>query len=71
MDCAIEKGANVKVEMQSVDKPVYIFFTTLFQISQSGLVGRVTSANPPGNIANGALGESSAHISESQSIVIK
>lgn len=70
-DSAIEKGDTVTVEMQCIDESVYTYFTTLSQISQSGLVGGVTPANPPSNITNGALGVFSAHTSETRSIVIK
>ena len=64
-DEIIENGDSIIVEMQSIDRPVYQYFSTLADAateSSSGLsMFTGTPANPTSNISNDALGYFSAY----------
>jgi len=61
----------VKVEMQCITRPTYLYYYTLNQQGGAGPGGGTTPSNPPSNIVGGALGIFSAHTVERQSIFIK
>jgi hypothetical protein len=67
----LKEGDEVKVEMQSVDKPIYTYWYAISQQTQNGPAAGVTPANPPSNINNNALGYFSAHTTESRVLIIK
>jgi len=62
-DDPIEQGDKVTVEMQCIDKDVYKFFETLYNV-EDGL------ANPTSNIKGGALGYFGAYSFTSKDIVM-
>jgi hypothetical protein len=61
----------VAIEMQSITRPTYLYFYTLYQQSGAGPGGGTTPSNPPSNIVGGALGIFSAHTVQRKQIVIK
>ncbi len=67
----IKSGDIVKVEMQTISEAVYNYYYTLDQISARGGGGGTTPANPPSNVTGGALGNFSAHTTQSKTIKIK
>lgn len=70
-DNAIHAGDTVTVEMQCIDRPIYLYWLTLAQQSQVGPGGSVTPSDPPTNISPVSLGYFSAHTTQSKSIVAK
>ena len=70
-DIDIYAGDEVRVEMQCIDKPIYIYWFTLMQQESQGPGGGVAPANPPTNIAPTALGYFSAHTTQTTSIIVK
>jgi hypothetical protein len=70
-DLKIKTGDVVKLQMQSVDDNVGLYYKTLVQITDSGPGGGTTPSNPPNNISNGALGIFSAHTIQEKSTTIK
>lgn len=58
----IEKGDELTIELQCIDKGTYMFFLTLMSIGQS-------PTNPISNITNGALGYFSACTAERKTII--
>ncbi|HEY6900478.1 MAG TPA: hypothetical protein VI233_07540, partial [Puia sp.] len=69
-DLKLKSKDAITIEMQCIDKPVALFFTTLALIADSGPGGGTTPNNPPGNISNGALGIFSAHTVEKKNVTI-
>lgn len=67
----VKSGDNVIVEMRTIDKSIYTYFTALSQLAENGPGGGITPANPPSNISGGALGYFSAHTSQSLSIMVR
>jgi hypothetical protein len=63
-DDPIHQGDVVTVEMQCLDKGVYTFFETLYNVEDA-------SANPASNIKGGALGYFGAYSFTSKDIVMK
>lgn len=59
-DNALETGDRVRVEMQSIDAPVFNYFFALSQVSGNGPNQVATPANPTTNVTGGALGYFSA-----------
>lgn len=57
----LKTGDVVDIEMQSIDKNVFLYWYTLGQQSSNGPAGGATAGNPPSNINNKALGYFSAH----------
>ncbi|GAB3934869.1 DUF4249 domain-containing protein [Mucilaginibacter myungsuensis] len=70
-DFGIYAGDTVKVEMQCIDKPVYLYWYTLMRQSSNGPGGGVSPADPPTNFSPTALGYFSAHTTQSKTIVVK
>lgn len=64
----IKKGDLIKVEMQSIDTPVYQYWNSIE--AATGESNNATPANPVTNISGGALGYFSAHTSQSRSITV-
>lgn len=62
---------TVTVELQSIDKAAYDYFTTLESISGLDIMQTVSPANPISNFNNGALGYFSAYSLDRRTIVIK
>lgn len=60
---------KVTVEMQGVDKDVYLYFLTLSQLTGEG--PPTAPANPISNISGGALGYFSAHSISRRSIIVE
>ena len=67
----IYPGDTVKVEMQSIDKPVYTYWFTLMEQGFGGPDGGVAPSNPPSNITPAPLGYFSAHTTQTVTIVVK
>ena len=67
----IKSGDIVSVEMQTITEAVYNYYYTLDQISARGGGGGTTPANPPSNVTGGALGNFSAHTTQTKTITIK
>ncbi len=72
-ETTINKGDNVIVSLQVIDKNVYNYFRTLNQLKGgSGLINQSTSpANPISNFNNGALGYFNAYSVTSKELIIK
>ncbi|MGE5395440.1 MAG: DUF4249 domain-containing protein [Candidatus Saccharibacteria bacterium] len=66
-----KKTDTVTVELQSIDKAAYDYFSTLESISGLDLMQTVSPANPISNFNNGALGYFSAYTLDRKTIVIK
>lgn len=66
-----KKSDTVTVELQSIDKAAYDYFTTLESISGLDLLQTVSPANPISNFNNGALGYFSAYTLDRKTIIIK
>lgn len=62
---------TVTVELQSIDKAAYDYFSTLESISGLDLMQTVSPANPISNFNNGALGYFSAYTLDRKTIFIK
>ncbi|WP_316843973.1 DUF4249 domain-containing protein [Pedobacter psychrodurus] len=70
-DPEVRPGANVRVEMQCVDLPVYTYWFSLRQQGLNGAGGGVTPSNPPNNISPTALGYFSAHTAQIKSTTVR
>jgi hypothetical protein len=66
-DSTIKTNDIITVEMQNIDKNVFRYFTALLAVQQSS----TTPANPPTNIAGGALGYFSAHTTQKKSVKVQ
>jgi hypothetical protein len=66
-----KKTDTVTVELQSIDKAAYDYFSTLESISGLDILQTVSPANPISNFDNGALGYFSAYTLDRKTIVIK
>jgi hypothetical protein len=62
---------TVTVELQSIDKAVYDYFSTLENISWNDLQQSASPANPISNFNNGALGYFSAYSSDRKMVIVK
>lgn len=62
---------TVTVELQSIDKAAYDYFSTLESISGLDILQTVSPANPISNFNNGALGYFSAYTLDRRTIIIK
>jgi len=69
-DVDVFPGDTVKVEMQCIDKPVYLYWFTLAQQQANNPGGQVAPANPPTNITPSTLGYFSAHTTQSITKVV-
>jgi len=70
-DIDIYSGNTVKVEMQCIDHPIYIYWLSLLQQEDNGPGGAATPSDPPTNIVPASLGYFSAHTTQTQTIVVK
>jgi len=66
-----KKTDTVIIELQSIDKAAYDYFSTLENIAWTDIQQSATPANPISNFNNGALGYFSAYTFEQKTIVIK
>lgn len=64
---SVGTGDTIAIELQCIDKPVYLYFFSLQQTT-SGQTG--APANPVSNISNDALGYFNAHTSRTRFVVI-
>jgi hypothetical protein len=72
IDPALVTGDTITIYLETIDKPVYEYFSQLWQVSGEGYGGSSASpANPVSNFDNGALGYFSAYSLSSKIIVIK
>jgi hypothetical protein len=62
---------TLTVELQSIDKAAYNYFSTLENISGTDILRSASPANPISNFNNGALGYFSAYSFERKTVVIK
>lgn len=62
---------TVTVELQSIDKAVFEYFSTLENISWNDLQQSASPANPISNFNNGALGYFSAYSSDRKKVIVK
>jgi hypothetical protein len=62
---------TLTVELQSIDKAAYDYFSTLENISWNDIQQSASPANPISNFSNGALGYFSAYTSDTKKIIIK
>ncbi|MEO8148251.1 MAG: DUF4249 domain-containing protein [Bacteroidia bacterium] len=69
-DLDINEGDNVRVELECIDKSVYLYYFSLSQ-SQSGPNSSAAPANPVSNFSGGCLGYFSACARSSKSILIQ
>jgi hypothetical protein len=60
----------LKVDMYCVDKSVYDYFFSLFQVTGNSGFQSASPANPNTNLSNGALGYFSAHTVSSKNITV-
>jgi hypothetical protein len=70
-DIDIYAGDTVTVEMQCIDKPMYLYWFTLSQQGNNGPAGSVTPSDPPTNITPVSLGYFCAHTIQAKTIVVK
>jgi hypothetical protein len=66
----LDVNDTVVVKMYCVDKNIYNYFFTLFQVSGNNSFQSTSPANPISNISNGALGYFSAHTISLKQIVV-
>lgn len=66
----LHTGQNLKVEMDCVDKNIYNYYFSLFQVTGSNGFQSASPANPVSNLSNGALGYFSAHTVSFRSLVV-
>jgi len=59
------------IELQSIDKAAYDYFSALESISGTGIQQSTAPANPISNFSNGALGYFSAYTSDIKKVIIK
>lgn len=69
-DQKISSGDTIRVEMQGIDRSVYLFFNSLNQ-SSSGGNEVVAPGNPITNIKGGALGYFNAFIKQQKTIIVE
>ena len=62
---------TLTIELQSIDKAVYNYFSMLESISGGSLQQTASPANPVSNFSNGALGYFSAYTFDRKTVVIK
>jgi hypothetical protein len=62
---------TVTIELQSIDKAAYDYFSTLENISGNDFQQSAAPANPINNFNNGALGYFSAYTSDTKQVIIK
>lgn len=62
---------TLTVELQSIDKAAYNYFSTLESISGNELQQSASPANPISNFNNGALGYFSAYTFDRKTVIIK
>ncbi|MBC8152984.1 MAG: DUF4249 domain-containing protein [Bacteroidetes bacterium] len=62
---------RIRVDMQSIDAPVYAYFFGLAQVLGSGNNQAATPANPTSNLSGGALGYFSAYSMTTYNLTIK
>jgi len=63
-------GDALKVDMYCVDKPIYSYFFSLFQVTGNNGFQSASPANPNSNISNGALGYFSAHTVSTKTLAV-
>jgi hypothetical protein len=68
---AFQKTDTVTVELQSIDKAAYDYFSTLENISGNVIEQSASPANPVSNFSNGALGYFSAYTFDQRTVVIQ
>jgi hypothetical protein len=66
-----QKTDTLIVELQSIDKATYDYFTTLESISGNVMEQTASPANPISNFNNGALGYFSAYSFDRKIVIIK
>lgn len=66
-----KESDTLTVELQSIDKAAYDYFSTLESISGNELQQSASPANPISNFNNGALGYFSAYTFDQKTVVIK
>ena len=66
-----KKTDTLIIELQSIDKAAYDYFSTLENISWTDIQQSATLANPISNFNNGALGYFSAYTSDRKNLIIK
>jgi hypothetical protein len=59
------------VELQSIDKATYDYFSTLENIAGTDMMQSASPANPISNFSNGALGYFSAYSFDRKTVIIK
>jgi len=62
---------TVTIELQSIDKSAYDYFSTLENISGTNILQSASPANPISNFNNGALGYFSAYSFDRKTLIIK
>ena len=67
----LETGDSVTIFLQTIDKPVFEYFSQLSQITDSYGGQSASPANPVSNLSNMALGYFSAYAVRSKRIIIK
>lgn len=65
-----KKTDTLTVELQSIDKAAYDYFSTLESISGLEVLQSVSPSNPISNFSNGALGYFSAYTTDRKTVVI-
>lgn len=70
-DIDIYPRDTVTVEMQCIDKPIYLYWFTLAQQQANNPGGAISPANPPTNITPATLGYFSAHTTQSITLAVK
>ena len=66
-----QKTDTLTIELQSIDKAAYDYFSTLENILWTDLQQSASPANPISNFSNGALGYFSAYTFDSKTFIIK
>ncbi|HET6559859.1 MAG TPA: DUF4249 domain-containing protein [Prolixibacteraceae bacterium] len=66
-----KKTDTLTIELQSIDKATYDYFSTLESISGLDVLQSVSPSNPISNFDNGALGYFSAYTTDSKTVVIE
>jgi len=66
-----EETDTITVELQTIDKAVFEYFSTLESISGNQIFQTASPANPIGNFNNGALGYFSAYTYDRRTVIIK
>lgn len=66
----LEVNDTIRVEMQTIDKPIYKYFYALAASAGNGPNASVPG-NPVSNLSGGALGYFSAHTSQEKTVIIR